>query len=508
MTKIQRSNFVQQFQGRNIDLDKVANDPEARSQVRNGGMTVDQLRRADRNQDGLLDAAEAFRVADHFDRDGSYGSLVSERQGAPKGELTQAGRSASVLGLMLGNASLQGEREVGENDDILFVGMGTETRTSAGAKHEIKELRKTGANVVGVMDSAVGNDKVRVGGQTYDLATDAGVDGFVQTLGLPEEQSQKIGEAIRGVGEDGKDEFAMIAQVWAKAEQGGSIPSRMVISGHHVGSAVWGDGNGRISWDNLQALSDAMPEAASQVKDLHLSACYSGGDAKFQKYQGIFPNVKTIWAYSGSAPGTGSGATHHQAAWERATRGGGTNVAGTAQNLVDRGWRKAENIDAGTINRITTDNGDLNVLRAQVAGGEETFTSFFSGAEVIQSSQRGPLREYYNQVQALLEQPGIPAEERRELEARRDQTIRTLYYGSHISHRFQEAHEHAIQEGFSAMGMTAPNFAEISRSEALELIRDFRDQVNEGSPAVAKDLVPLLNGLWNLDSRTIPETWI
>lgn len=515
MAKIYKNDFVQQHAGRNIDLNKLQQDQAAKADLQEAGVSLSQLQRADSNNDGVVSAREAFKVADHFDRDGNANSLISQ-QGAtrPAGTgapMTQAGRAATVLGMMLNNDSLQGTPQRSENNDIVLLGMGTETRTSAGAKHEIKELRKTArGEVIGITDSKVGNDKIRVSGQTYDLATPEGRAGFTDTLGLPPEQSQKIADAIGNVGEDGKDEFAQLAQVWARGEQGESIPSRMILSGHHVGSAIWGDNNGRISWDNLKELSDAMPNAANQVKDLHLSACYSAGDAKFNQYRDIFPNLRTAWAYSGSAPGTGSGATHHQAGWERATRGTGTNIAGTAEHMQNRGWRKAENITTTTYQGSTYNGPALEQLQATLQGGEGTFENFFTGQNSVENSQRGPLREYYNDIQAALQHPELPAEQRTELESRRDQTIRTLFYQSHIAHRFDEHYSQQLQSGFSSMGMEVPHFNNMSRQEGLEVIRNFREQVESdpNAPQAAQDLLPTLNGLWNLDSNIIPETWI
>ena len=73
MTKIQRSDFTGQHAGKSIDLNKLdrqqGSDPATRAKLDEAGVSVDQLRRADSNRDGKLDAAEAFKVADNFDRD-------------------------------------------------------------------------------------------------------------------------------------------------------------------------------------------------------------------------------------------------------------------------------------------------------------------------------------------------------------------------------------------------------------------------------------------------------
>ncbi|MCB9638226.1 MAG: hypothetical protein H6727_04865 [Myxococcales bacterium] len=518
MTKIYRQDFLAQNQNKTIDLDKVRGDSEAQQKLAEQGLSLQQLQRADRNNDGKVDAKEAWKMADDFDRDGTVASLIASVP-SPSSEAapTQAGKTASVLGLMLQDPSLQPADPSTQtqpsqgNDEILFVGMNNETRTSAGAKHEINELRKKGATVHAITNSRLGADQIRVGGQNYDLTTAEGRDGFVQTLGLPAEQSAQIADVLKQTGANARDELAQVAQVWAKAEKGGSIPSRLLISGHHVGSGVWGDGNGKISWENLRGLCEAMPRAAGQVEDLHLSACYSGGRTKHLMYQEMFPNAKTIWAYSGSAPGSGSGATVHQAAWERATRGGGTAIDDTANALKDRHIRKAENLDVAVVGKdIPLSAQSMAQLYELVRSGEGMFENYFQGREEVTNTQQGPLRTYYNQLQALLQQPGLSSLEQIELGARRDQTIRTLFYDSHIRHQFQETYGDGIREGYASLGLPAPNFARLSREDALESIRAIRDHISglRNTPPAAREMMYVLNGLWNLDSQTIPETWI
>lgn len=516
---IQRDDFLRRFGTGVIDLARVRDDASVQATLREAGVSVADLARADVDGDGLVDAREAWRLADGFDRNGSAASLVSRDPGT--GAETRAGTTVRVSELLAhhpgasranprtandpalrpgGNTATRKPRP---NDEILHVGMNQH------AADEVKHLRSRGAKVTSVSDSNVGNDQIRVGGRTHDLTTDAGIASFTATLGLPAEQQQKIGDAIRSGGTDGRDELAGIAQVWARGERGESMPSRMVLSGHHVGSAVWGDDNGEISWDSLKQLSEAMPTAAAQVEDLHIAACYSGGAAAEAKYKEILPNARTIWAYSGSAPGTWSGAMSHLTSWETATRGRGTDVAGAAGRLVERGVRKAENIDARAIeaSRSTVPLADL---RARHDALESAFEPAFMGEQRITDSQRGPLRDYYGAVQNLLQHPDLPADERQKLEARRDQTIRTLFYESNVRGRFQETHGAAVGDGFAALGLERPDFSKLTRSDAIAAIRAYqaRLEANPNPPAAATNALELLNGLWNLDPRTIPQAWI
>jgi hypothetical protein len=505
MTKIQRSDFTGQHAGKSIDLAKLdrqrASDPATQQKLDEGGLSVDQLRRADSNRDGKLDAAEAFKVADNFDRDGSGQSLIAvDRAGQP----TQAGKAAGALGALLAKRELQPDRPA--NDDILFVGMNPD------AKHEARNLAQNArGQMTTVLDGTAGNDQIKVGSTTYDLNTPEGRSGFVGTLGLPAEQSQKVADAIASGGDDAKDELAQIAQVWAKAERGGTIPSRLVLSGHHVGSAVWGDDNGRLTWDSMKQLSQAMPSAAGQVQDLNISACYSGGPDKAREFKEIFPNVKTIWSYSGSAPGSWSGAMAHQKYWERATRGDNRDLQSTVDQLKEWGTRKAENIYVRDVDQAASYSGPpLDQLKDAINRGEPEYQQFFTGERAVENTQSGPLRDYYNQIQAALQHPDLEDWDRRSLSSLRDQCIRRLFYETNIGPRFQQAHGSRIQQGYQALGLPPPDFSRLSRGDALRSIDQFRAKLDQtpGAAAAAHNLLPLLNGLWNLEPQHIPETWI
>jgi hypothetical protein len=220
------------------------------------------------------------------------------------------------------------------DDRVMYVGMNS-------AQHQCdREARAVHAAVViehGERDKAVGADHARVGdGGVVDLATDRGAVEFAQSLGLPDAQANIVANVIRHSWHGCRDELAAIARVWAQAERGGSVPSRLVLSGHCYGNSIWdgGDENlGALVFANLRALASAMPRAAAHIEDVMISACSSGfvgADATDQRdsfalWKTAFPNLKTAWAY-GSAKAdyhspTSQQAIMHIQAWEHATRG-------------------------------------------------------------------------------------------------------------------------------------------------------------------------------------------
>lgn len=394
------------------------------------------------------------------------------------------------------------------NNNVVLLGM------NEGAAHEASSLRQRGANVTLIKDGAV-NDAITTrdasgASQTHALDTPEGARSFALTLGLPAEQTAKIADVLHGAGSDSRDELAQLAQVWATAERGGQMPSRMVMSGHSTGRSVWGDGNGSIDFKTLGTLAEAMPKAARSVEDLHLSACYSGGQGLMEQYRTIFPNAKTIWAYTGSAPGAHSGATTHLARWDSATRG---DVGALDRAIADR-TRKGENVAVWSADRGYLDGrppAPLDEVRRAVEAGQSTFERFARGDEAVANPSSGALRDHYNQIQRLLQHPELPRADRPALEAQRESTIRLLYFTKNVAPKFQEVHGRATNEGFAALGLTPPNFATLSRADAMRAVAEFERKASSTNPvpAAAQSLLPLLTeGLRDLKASRIPDSWI
>lgn len=399
------------------------------------------------------------------------------------------------------------------NDDTLVLGMNPHIQLEADA---IQRANPT-ARVTTLQDSFQ-NDQVRAPGldgkpHVYDLRTEAGIRTFVSTLGLPLAQGQQVAAAIASAGEDARDELAQLSQVWARAEKGGVIPSRLVLSGHSGGFSLWGDEgafrNGSLTRDSLARLAAAMPRAAARVEDLCIAACNNGFETTVDAWRSLFPNLETMWAYKGSAPGSASGATAHLSRWEKATRG---EVDALGPELA-RGLRKGENLAVWSRRdgyQTATVNESVSELRARQAAGHATFERYFRGDEQVRDTQHGPLREHYNTLQALLGRPEVPAAERAGLEHARDQTLRLLFYGN-VATRFQQTHGASIQRGFAALGQRAPDFSRIGRAEALALIQSFETELARRNPrpVEAQRLLPLLTeGLRDLQRSRIPEKWL
>ncbi|MFT3713356.1 MAG: hypothetical protein QM817_37345 [Archangium sp.] len=395
------------------------------------------------------------------------------------------------------------------NDKVLFVAVNNSDAHRS--TQESDALKARGTNVTVIKDTPV-NDTIttldaRGVKTTHDLTTPEGSMSFALTLGLPAEQTKKIADVIQNAGPDAKDEFAQIAQQWAVAERGGQPPSRLVLSGHHVGYGVYGENNGKLDWPSVGALAEAMPRGAKSVEDLLIAGCYSGGEQMMEKYQAMFPGAKTITAYTGSSPGAASGATAHQKLWEAQTRGSSENLT----KKMFEGMRKGENVAVWTKSKGYDDGSvrpplaDLQTRQTELRAG---FDAAWNGGP-IPDTQSGPVRDFYNSTQRLIQHPETTADQRKALETTRDQTIRLIFHGP-VSAKFQETYGAKIDAGFKALGMDVPNFKTMSRAQDLQTIAAFEAKLaaTPNAGPAAQQLATILRDYKELKPSLIPETWI
>lgn len=344
-------------------------------------------------------------------------------------------------------------------------------------------------------------DVVTRGGTKYDLTLGEGVTGFVGTLQVPQAVAEQIEELLTDTGGKAKDEMAGVVEVYLQAEQGIRNMDRLVLSGHSVGSQIWGDDNGTIRFDMFERLREIFPNAAAQVKHLMVSACYAGGERNLQRFHDMFPNLESIWAYSGSSPGTWTGAIPHMESWEKATEDkDGSDV----ERSLARGTRKADKVATWNLEDGYQGSKPFSIseLESELRGEEATFERFFNGQEEVTNTQAGPLRDYYNLLQRLVQHPELDGARAAQLEARRDLTIRLIYY-SVCAGKFADHYSNQLAAGYAEVGLSVPDFKSLSRAQALAAIAEFEAA---GGSGTALDL--LQRGLRDMDNDVIPTNWV
>ena len=429
------------------------------------------------------------------------------RQSTVTNTTTQSSGSGSAGSAVKDRQSLMGNEELAQrlqakkptHTGIVHFGLNGGAATEAGLLDK-KNADKGGAKSIRNQQE---QDVLVRGGKRMDLASEDGRRDWLATLGLGEDTITKVDAILRDAGGGARDELGQLVEVYAQAETGERRMDRLVLSGHNVGAAMWGDDNGSVPFSTFVDFRDAFPSAAGQVRHLMASACYSGGEKQMDTYREAFPGLLSIMAYTGSSPGTYSGAQNHLTRWEKATeKGDGSNV----DQDIAKNTRKGENV--ATWNAKDGYQGDeptpLSEVEAELSQGEAVYERYYTAGEAVTDPQSGELRTYYNQVQRALRHPEIGDARRPELEERRDKTIRLLFYHL-IRARFSQQYASELQSGYSAAEQTLPAYATLPRADALTAIGAFRDAGADGG-AVALDL--LQRGLVELDSTVIPEQWI
>jgi hypothetical protein len=406
------------------------------------------------------------------------------------------------------------------NDDILFIGLNSEAKTEADALR--KNIVKS-ASLYLVEQAETGKDTFKdADGTVFNLNDQADLKKFVESLGLSQEKSAEITGFINTpvknsvFGDQGtniRDELAQIIKIWSVSEKGGSVPSRLVLSGHSVGDGITGESNGTLSISLIQTLAGIFPRAAAQIEDLHISGCSSGGEIAVATYREIFPNLKTGWTYSHSSPSTGKGATVHQQIWEKETRGRNDSLDRGAA----KGTRLAENVNTWSLKTGFKDGRPLKNINDLLSSLDEQtplFARFYMGQDIVRDNHNSPLRSYYELVQDILQSKpfvNLPPDKKQSVEVMRDKTIRLLFYTKSIAPDFARNFSEEIKKGYAAIGSEPPDFAKLSRAGAIMAIADFDNNVgqNDDAPEAAKALLHLLKaGLKDLSRDIIPDGWL
>jgi len=391
-----------------------------------------------------------------------------------------------------------------ERDTIVLLGL-----NESGA-HEAKALREKGNKVIYIGPGSTAAS-IKVGKTTYRLKTHKEITAFVESLGLDSAHEKKAITAFNISSVNIRDELAQLAIVWSGVQKTGSGATRFVISGHSMGDGMyWGEENGDLTLSNISKLAESMPKAAGVIEDLHLSACYSGKKQELKKWRETFPNVHSIWGYTESAPGAYSGATLHMNRWADAMRENRFELNRAIATNTRKGksvavWSKRFGYQA----RPAT---DINSLKGRIQRAENSYyVEYFNGTRAVTNTQSGPLRDYYNDIQALTNHPQASFGEIADYLDRIKTTIRLIYFTKSIRKKFYQLHAKLIKTGYEKLGLKAPVFSKLSRKECMKSINNFLlkyETKKEKQPELIKLKDELTNGLRDLEESHIPANWV
>jgi hypothetical protein len=255
---------------------------------------------------------------------------------------------------------------------------------------------------------------------------------------------------------------------------------------------------------DLQRLARAMPRAAAQIEDLHLSACSTSGQASLDDeraaWRTAFPKLKTMWAYAGSSP---MAPADHLEAWGSAT-------SRPHDTLPISTRLAAERVAVWSAKGGYHDAVSLPQLRAAQSHADRRFGQFLSGTLTARATGEGAAPQSaladYQTYRVLSQKNELPAAERATFGRRADQLLRIRYYDDGVRSGFAKRHGASVGAGFVALGLAAPDFGKLGRAEALARISEFEARLAavHPAPAAASAAAAALRGLRELDPFVLP----
>lgn len=364
------------------------------------------------------------------------------------------------------------------NDRVLYVGMN--------ASSVPVESRALGPNVAVIAGSnAPGH-----------LETPGDVRWFVHRLaidnGLSLSQCERLEGVLLGAHPSGRDELARIAAAWAPAEQGASIPSRLVLSGHSSFGVLWGDGDaGMFHLEAVRELGRIFEKAAAQIEDVHISGCFSEDEVQHaEAWTESFPNLKTLWAYGEFAPKAAAG---DLAAWQVATRGRTTRLS--EGFVASHGSATAWSVTGGVAHATMS----VEERRELVADAETRFDAYFSGRARIADAHDPAADRDYGAYQMLASHREATPAERAHASERGGEMLRLRFWETSVRREIAMHYGVQINDALGKAGLEAVDFARLSRAEALAVLERYR--------AATGALGPIMDGIVKLSPSVIPASF-
>jgi hypothetical protein len=393
----------------------------------------------------------------------------------------------------------------GREPSILYLGL------NPGAPLEVRALRaRVGPRGVEVMGTPGASEVVTGRSQRFALDREPDRLRFAAAVGLSGPAARTLETFLADAPEALRDEWASLAWTFAAAERGERSISRLILSAHSSGEYFWGEAEPGFSAADLGRLVALFPTAARQIEDVMIAACFSGGPSRVDRLRAIFPRVRSIWAYAGSAPGAASGATTHLLRWERATRGRGGDAL---DRDVARGTRKGESVAVWTVTHGYDDGRPPEPLAAaesRAAATRFAAADHLAGARTTDDPSRGPLRTHYDALQRLLGRVDLPLESRAHLARERDHTLRLLFWHritAQVDARDGAATRRALAEAeLDPRGFAGQSVAEVrARVDALDAwVETHPSASREARVAAAR----LRRALVDLAPELVPVDWL
>jgi hypothetical protein len=129
----------------------------------------------------------------------------------------------------------------------------------------------------------------------------------------------------------------------------------------------------------------------------------------------------------------------------------------------------------------------------------------------ITDPHTGLVRQYYSWLVRLSQNKNLPEDERALWVEKKHQTIRLLYYGTTVAPHFQREYGAEIKRAYVQLGLSAPDFARLTRAQALSAVQKYVSKLEKTprASAEAQQIGTLLQrGIQDLDPGVVPDGWV
>ena len=288
---------------------------------------------------------------------------------------------------------------------------------------------------------------------------------------------------------DDRDDMAHVMAVYALTDNDGQDRmSRVGLSGHSLGVDIEGAKfKNHIYFSYLGSLAKLFPKAAGQTRHLYVSGCYAGVEDNIRDFQAAYPNLVTFSGWTDQCP-TDTGAVSALTEWAKTTDPDPTKLAKPPEGRSN--W-------AGGVYQGHEQSGPADTMR-NLRADEAKFLEYLAGDKVDPDAHRGWLTNYYGQARtADLRVSSIKGADHDYAHKQAELALR-LRFWPEIVDQFWKDNESAIRAGYGTAAV--PNFAKMSRKDALKAIASFPGAA-KGSAADQAEAQRLLAGLKNLDEK-------
>jgi hypothetical protein len=379
--------------------------------------------------------------------------------------------------------------------NILYVGMNN-------ADPEIKALLgryKPGSSVgVTVVKGTAEETTTTIGGPTtFDLTTDSGMAALAQALTPAPAKQASLSALLKAQSGANRDDLAHVAKVYSDTEADGKDRmTRVVLSGHSGGLGVFGT-PGEIYFPALVELAGLFPTAANQTRHLIVAGCHTGDEGTILDYYvKAYPSLLTVWAWWDVCP-TGPGAATAIVKWGSLTEHGEKQLPKQGAGIAT--W------SGGVYEGSPSAKAPVSTVLASLRADDGRFQEYFDGTRSDRGPHGGWLDSYYGRVFAAARRPDVTGADHDEMEQKRQRALLLRFWQQSVTKNFWAQYGSIITRGYGTA--TAPDYANLSRKDALKAIADFPVSVTAPGPDKSA-AASLLDGLKNLDPKVIPDSMV